>query len=161
MKTDLLLVRHAISAPAAPGESDAARTLTAEGRTAFRACVRGLDVLGLKFERILHSPLLRAQETAELLLPLLESGGETVVTPALAEPPTEGLLSAVRGERVALVGHEPWMSELCAWLATGWPDDSPALRFKKGGVAWLRGPVEPGRMALRAFLPPSVLRELS
>lgn len=160
MKMDVLLVRHAIAAPRSSDVRDADRALTVEGRARFTACVRGLDTLGLRLERVFHSPLLRAQETAELLVPLLDPGGETVVSPGLAAPPSEPLLAELSGRSLALVGHEPWMGELCAWLTTGWPDDARGLAFKKGGVAWLRGPLHPGRMTLRAFLPPRVLQSL-
>jgi phosphohistidine phosphatase len=61
---------------------------------------------------------------------------------------------------VALVGHEPWMGELVAWLTTGAPPHGSVFAFKRGGVAWLEGQPQPGQMVLQAFLPPKVLREL-
>ena len=52
------------------------------------------------------------------------------------------------------------MSELLAWLLTGSPVAGARFAFKKGGVAWLEGPLRPGGMVLRAYLPPKVLRVL-
>ena len=64
------------------------------------------------------------------------------------------------GETVAVVGHEPWLSELIAWLVVGEPADGDArFRMKKGGVAQLRGTPRPGRMQLRALLPPKLFLE--
>ena len=54
---------------------------------------------------------------------------------------------------MACVGHEPWMSDTLALLTTGTPDGT-WLRFKKGAIAWLRGPPTPAAMELRALLPP-------
>ena len=70
------------------------------------------------------------------------------------------------GERVAVVGHEPWLSDLLGWLVFGVRMiDSEArtqtLDFGKGGLAWVGGKPEPGAMSLRAFLPPRALRRLA
>src|SRR5262249_43271587 len=64
------------------------------------------------------------------------------------------------GARVALVGHQPWLGELLTWLLTGDQADGSEFAFKRGGVAWLAGRPKPGRMALRPFLPPRVVRQL-
>ena len=156
---DLLLVRHAIAAPAAPGMPDAERPLTDEGRSRWRRSVRGLAALGLRFDRLLHSPLLRAVQTADELVGLVD--GETVVTPYLAEPPAESLLELLRGaERVAAIGHEPWLGEWASRLLGGRDRPPLALEIKKGGVVWLRGEPRDGGMALLALLPPRALTRL-
>ena len=74
--------------------------------------------------------------------------------------PDEDLLASIEGDAVALVGHEPWMSELLAWLVTGDSYATGSHVMKKGGVAWLRGEPLPGGMELRALIPPKVFREL-
>ena len=71
----------------------------------------------------------------------------------LAERPRPEFFASLEGEQVACVGHEPWMSEALSLLTTGDPH-GPWLRFKKGGVAWLRGIPHPASMELRALLPP-------
>ncbi|MDX2003702.1 MAG: phosphohistidine phosphatase SixA [Meiothermus sp.] len=152
---NLYLVRHAAAEDAREGQTDDQRALTGEGIEKFRGVVRGLSRLEVRFDRLYHSPKLRAVQTAELLTGLLE--GESEVTPNLAAPPSPQLLEQLRGERVALVGHEPWLGELCAWLLTG-EMGGAAFAFKKGGVAWLEGSPAPGGMKLLAFLPPKVLR---
>ena len=155
---ELLVIRHAIAVPGSMILADADRPLSPQGRARFTQAVMGLQRLGVRCDRLYHSPWLRAVETAALLGPVLD--GEAVRSPALARPPSQDLLEAMVGERVALVGHQPWLGELVAWLTTGTPPDGSVFAFKRGGVAWLEGRPKPGRMALRAFLPPKVLRML-
>jgi phosphohistidine phosphatase len=155
---ELFVIRHAIAVPGSMRLADADRPLTPKGRARFSQAVLGLQCLKVRFDRLYHSPWLRAVETAELLAPVLD--GKAVDSAALARAPSQDLLDALVGERVALVGHEPWMGELVAWLTTGAPPHGSVFAFKRGGVAWLEGQPQPGRMVLRAFLPPKVLREL-
>jgi len=164
---DLYLVRHAEAEPERPDGGDAARALSAAGAERFRAGVAGLARLGVRLDRIEHSPLLRAQETAELLLPLLDDGGETAVAPELARASAGALLARIGdagGERVALVGHEPSLSALIATLVLGWelvgePQGEP-FALDKGGVAWLAGDPRAGSMTLRALWPAKTLRKI-
>ena len=158
---ELFLIRHGIAVPGSAGrsvEADAERPLTPQGRERFAQAVRGLQRLEVRLDRLYHSPWLRAVETAALLRPILE--GEVVSSAALARPPSQALLQDLVGERIALVGHQPWLGEWLTWLLTGAQAGGSAFAFKRGGVAWLEGQPQPGRMALRAFLPPKVLRRL-
>jgi phosphohistidine phosphatase len=148
----LTLVRHA---PAEAGDDDFARPLTRQGRRRFRQAVEGLEGLGLHFERVLHSPALRALETAELLLPVADG---LEVTSLLAEEPSPALLDALAGDFLAAVGHEPWLSMLLAWLTTGEARHGQHFTLKKGGVALLEGNAVPGGMRLLGLVPPRVLR---
>lgn len=155
---ELYLVRHAIAEEALPGQPDDTRPLSAEGVKRFREVVKGLKRLGIRFDRLYHSPKLRAVQTANLLGDVLK--GESEVTPYLAEPPSTKLLKTLQGERVALVGHEPWTGQLCALLLLGDPDSAGAFEFKKGGVARLGGDPKPGGMKLLALLNPRILRRI-
>lgn len=157
----LFLIRHAKAKERTADLGDAERPLTKQGRAEFRRAVRRLDRAGVRLDRVYHSPLLRAVETADLLEPLLD--GETIVTPRLAESPSPELLAHIAGERVALVGHEPWLSELLYWLITGRQlrdqrEHAAPFRLQKGSVAWLEGEPRPGAMTLVALLPPSTRR---
>jgi phosphohistidine phosphatase len=158
----LYLIRHAIAEDALEGLKDDARPLSEKGVRRFRQVVKGLDRLGVRFSKLYHSPKLRAVQTADLLMKLVD--GESEVMPALAEPPQEILFTALAGfgqeDRVGMVGHEPWLSELCAWLVLGDRQKATAFGLKKGGVAWLEGEPQPGKMRLVALLPPSVLRAI-
>lgn len=149
---ELTLIRHAI---AEDGRDDFARALTKKGRQRFEKSVKTLDALGFRFDRVLHSPKRRALETAELLLPLCDGGLES--TPLLAREPDVGLWNLLEGDRLALVGHEPHLSALLAWLVTGEPLGEN-FELKKGAVAQLKGEPGPAGMKLCAMLQPRVLR---
>src|SRR4030095_5411249 len=96
----LTLVRHAIAEDPRAGLRDAARAPTDERRERFAEEVRGLRRLDVRFERLLHSPLRRALETAELLAPLVEERLE--VSALLAASPGPELLEQLSGEKLAL-----------------------------------------------------------
>ena len=148
---DVFLIRHAIAEDRRPSLPDAQRELTERGRARFEAIVESLHRSRFRFDRVYHSPWLRAVQTAELLTPI--NDGPLVPTGELAQPPRSEFFASLDGRSVACVGHEPWMSDALSLLTTGDPH-GPWLRFKKGGVGWLRGDPTPGGMELRALLPP-------
>jgi phosphohistidine phosphatase len=157
----LYVIRHAIAEEAAPGQDDAARDLTPEGEKKARRVVRGLRELDIELERILTSPWRRAARTAALLAPLCDA--PPIETELLCQSPRAELLALIaeRGESTAVVGHEPWLAELVAWLAFGDVRHGDALDLRKAGVVWLEGGALPGGMALRAFLPPRFARAIA
>jgi len=154
----LFVIRHAIAEDAAPEQDDPSRELTDDGIRKLRQVVKGLRALDISFDRVLTSPWLRAMQTAERLAPI--SDGEPIVTDLLAQRPHAELLAMIaeRNEDTAVVGHEPWLSELVAWLAFGDTRHGEALQLKKSGVVWLDGSAVPGGMTLRAILPPRIIR---
>jgi phosphohistidine phosphatase len=157
---ELLLVRHAVAVPRSDDLPDPDRPLTDRGVRRFSRSVEGLRRLDLELDDILHSPWLRAAQTARLLSVITE--GAIHASANLAAAPGEALLAELAGfaedGRHALVGHEPWMNQLLAWLVTGNAGLGENLAFKKGGVAWLEGEPRPSGMILRAMLPPRTLR---
>lgn len=68
----LFLVRHAI---AEDGVDDDARPISAKGRRRFQKIVQALAGLDVQLDRVVHSPKLRALQTAELMTPLLREEG--------------------------------------------------------------------------------------
>ena len=132
----LYLVRHAIAAER--GEAwpeDSARPLTSKGIARMRQIVRGLRDLDVALDIVLTSPLLRATQTADLLVDGLKPSPALAVVPALApgaSPPqvADALEQFRKARRIALVGHEPGLGELAAWLVGA----RAPFPFKKGGV---------------------------
>ncbi len=163
---DLFVIRHAIAADAEPGQDDSARELTHKGARRFRRAVRGLRELDWCFDRVITSPWTRAVQTVELLKPVTD--GPTIATDLLCDKPRPELFALIaetttpqhKRHATAVVGHEPWLSELVAWLTFGDPHHSEAIEIKKGGIVWLEGTAIPGGMKLRALLTPSLLRAL-
>jgi phosphohistidine phosphatase len=118
--------------------------------------------LGVTFDEILTSPLVRARQTADILADAYAGRPRIVELPAL-EPGRrpKDVLTALgnftkRGS-LALVGHEPGMGELAAALLG--LRTPPA--FKKGGVALIDVALLPppaGSGELVWFVPPRLLR---
>ena len=159
---DVFVVRHAIAEDAGPGQDDADRALTRDGRRRFARAVKGMAALGIAFERVLHSPWKRALETAELLAPIVS--GPLEETPLLAKAPSPALFEVLSRHTeegpIAIVGHQPWLGEAIAWLVLGDAKHGGTIDLKKGGVVWLEGEPKSGQMRLRAHLPPRVLRAI-
>ena len=151
----LYVIRHAPAVDRSPDGTDETRALTLEGREQFARVVAALGARGVHLDQLLHSPLVRAVETAGLCRPLFD--GAALAVEDLVRSPTPALLRSCRGQRVGLVGHEPWQSELVAWLVTGRRELGPRFALEKGAVAVLDGLPEPGAMSLEFFASPGWL----
>lgn len=157
----LYLIRHAIAEAESPTGRDADRPLSPKGAERFKLEAEGLQRLGVEFDALWTSPWARAQTTAKLLKPLSKTAPR--VCEDLARPPKAALWKALGQagvEHVALVGHQPWLGELASLLASDSSDPLMGMRIKKGGLVWLEGQPQPGRMRLEAALPPNLLRTL-
>jgi phosphohistidine phosphatase len=163
---DLYLVRHAI-AEARDSErwpDDALRPLSVDGRELFRIAARGLLRLGIRVDAVLTSSYLRASQSAEILTEEAD-WPEAEVSSALE--PLEPLSSVLRElearteRRLAVVGHEPDLSDLASQLLTG-DARTLALDLKKGSVTCVRfpGQAASGSGVLRWSVSPRMLRAL-
>ncbi|TAJ19508.1 MAG: phosphohistidine phosphatase [Planctomycetota bacterium] len=166
----ILLIRHARAQERRAKRPDAERALTSEGRERLLECRAGLAALEYAPTRILHSPWLRAAQTAALLAAQDANGDASVDVPVdvhagLARAPDAALAAelAARGEgSLWCVGHEPWLSEL-ACVLVGLPAKSAgAIALKKCGVLVLERDGDDSNDAwkIAAQLPPRVLRRL-
>jgi phosphohistidine phosphatase len=162
---NLYIMRHAEAEDQAASGGDEARALTVRGRERTRDAAGGLRAMGLRFDAILTSPLLRAAETAELVADEYSNNRPLQVLPALspntsAREALAALAPFARHGRVLVVGHEPQLSKLVALLLTS--NGAVAIRFKKGACVGLDLPeaVEPGSAELRWMLTQRQLRRL-
>jgi phosphohistidine phosphatase len=163
----LYLVRHG---KAEEGPVDAERRLTDKGEKAIQQVAERLAAAGVRLDRVEHSGLARARETAELLQDHL--GGELAAVRDLGpmddvEPVADRLDEAGQDE-VMLVGHLPFMERLAAYLLTG-DADAELLHFRTSAVACFAqsdgGSLKPagrslrpaGRWVLEWFLSPGVV----
>ncbi|HWK09218.1 MAG TPA: phosphohistidine phosphatase SixA [Vicinamibacterales bacterium] len=161
---ELYLVRHGLAEDRGPEwPDDSKRPLTADGISKLRKEARGLRALGIAFDVIVTSPLVRARQTADVLAEVLAVKASIVSADALAPAGTpaaviQEIAKHARKGRVALVGHEPNLGELAAQLI----DARSPLSFKKGGVCRIDFDVLPpkGAGSLVWFLPPKVLRKV-
>ncbi|HEX8087437.1 MAG TPA: histidine phosphatase family protein, partial [Blastocatellia bacterium] len=69
LRMELYVIRHAIAQQLGRKNdfADEKRALTSEGRERMREAAKGLCKLGVEFDVILTSPLVRAVETAEIM----------------------------------------------------------------------------------------------
>ncbi|HEY9229225.1 MAG TPA: phosphohistidine phosphatase SixA [Gemmatimonadaceae bacterium] len=140
---DLLIIRHGAAedkdAFAASGQDDDLRPLTAKGKKQVARAAKGLRVLVPEVTVFATSPLVRARETADIVVK--EYGGEVeeeTETLRPESPPQDFLdwLSAYRTETtVAVFGHEPHLSTLATWLMT--KSENSSIELKKGGACLL------------------------
>ena len=161
---ELYLIRHGLAEER--GEAwpdDAKRPLTEEGKSRLGKEARGLSRIGVTFDVILTSPLVRARQTAEVFAGSLEPRPHlTNVDSLTPDGSYQALLAELakhaRRERIALVGHEPSIGELAARLI----GSRHPLPFKKGAICCISvdslPPSGPG--SLLWFLTPKILRRL-
>jgi phosphohistidine phosphatase len=115
----LYLIRHADAVPEGVAGSDHERWLSSRGREAARGLARLLREQRVELDAVVSSPLPRAVQTAELVAAGLDYLGEITVLPALApgcHPRRAAEQLAALGASVAVVGHEPGISGLGAYV---------------------------------------------
>jgi phosphohistidine phosphatase len=134
----IYVLRHGIAEDARPGQPDAERALTGEGKEKLRRVLECAREAGVEPDVILSSPYRRAVETAAVAVEVLRYKGKVVKTGALTPdaPPHDVWeeLRARRDERTILLSsHEPLVSSLAAFLL-----DSPGLHVDMKKAALLR-----------------------
>lgn len=164
---NLLLIRHAIAADRADFEpGDERRPLTEEGKKKMQRAARGLRVAMPAIELLATSPLVRAVATGAIVEAAYADLRARPVVREIDElrpgAPADDLLAWLdlqTADPIALVGHEPDLSELLARLVGA---ARPFHRFRKGGAACVAFPgrVEAGAGTLSWALPPGLLRGL-
>jgi phosphohistidine phosphatase len=129
----LILWRHADAEIATAQQGDLARALTSKGVKQSRLMAKWLNKYLPNNTQVLVSPALRALQTAEPL----EAKAEIVDTlqPETSLQSILNLLKECSAESVMLIGHQPWIGELIAFLLSG---QDQAISVKKGAVWWLR-----------------------
>lgn len=149
---DLLLWRHA---EAEDGEDDMKRRLTERGERQARRMAEWLHENQPKDLRIIVSPAIRTQQTAEALKLPFEThrkiGPEACVSELIAAcgwPDAQG--------SVLIVGHQPSLGHLASLLLAGHEAD---WSIKKGAVWWLSNRLRRGdtQTVLRAVMPVELL----
>ncbi len=138
---ELFFLRHAKAAPKTgrSPQRDAERPLTPDGVAKMRLVAKGIQRLGLQFDRILSSPYVRARQTAEIAAEVLRLASELTFTPHLAPDGDARALVAELNQqrrtlgRVVLVGHEPYLSSLMSVLIGG--RARVRMNLRKAGLA--------------------------
>jgi phosphohistidine phosphatase len=137
----IYLVRHGIALDHADrgALADDDRPLTAKGRRRFRRTARAFARLGEAPDFIFTSPLIRAAQSAEIFAGALKASEVAVLEELRPDGAIGKLLSEVGrrlkdGQGVALVGHDPQMTQLVAALGEVPRADVPRIDFRKGAI---------------------------
>lgn len=140
---NLYLMRHGLAVErGTPGyDSDRERPLTSKGERKVRRVAEALAKMEISFDAIFSSPLVRAQQTAEVLSDEMKAKPKVQLTEHLAPGgSTKELVNLLQHltdspQEILLVGHEPDLGQLAGCFLAG--GDGVAIVFKKGGVAKL------------------------
>lgn len=149
---DLLLWRHA---EAEDGDDDLKRRLTARGEKQARTMATWIREHQPKGLRIIVSPAVRTQQTAEALkLPyetVRKIGPEACVSELIAASGWPDASGAV-----LIVGHQPSLGRMASLLLAGYEAE---WTIKKGALWWLSNRVRRGetQTVLRAVIPAELL----
>ena len=161
---DIYILRHGEAQLRREDLPEADRKLTPKGRRDVERIARLARAAKVQPDLVLSSPYVRARETAQIAVRAFEPKPPLVETPALLPNGTpKQVWKEIKlhsdSQQLLLVGHEPQLSELVAYLLA-----SPALRldFKKGALVRIRMDqlgVEP-HGELRWVLTPGLIRRV-
>lgn len=161
---NLYFVRHGIAADREEYTEDAIRPLTSEGKRKSKQVAQQLFTLGVRFDLILTSPLVRARQTADILKAIGLSFQQEESTDLTPEGNIDSWLKWLQewqnqgGSSLALVGHEPNLGEWTEILV--WGEAKGNLLVKKAGVIGMQLPESGspiGRSLLFWLTPPKFL----
>jgi phosphohistidine phosphatase len=134
---EIYILRHGDAEPQSPEGEDSERRLTPKGRRDVEHVMRAAYAAKAHPELVLTSPYRRALETAQIAVRELDDPKPSLAqTQALVpggrlEALWKELRSHSAANEILLVGHEPQLSQLVAYLLA-----VPGLRFdmKKGAL---------------------------
>lgn len=163
---ELYLIRHGIAQERDSALKDEDRALTKIGRDKTKAVAKRLYELGLRFDVIVTSPLMRSLQTAEILS-FLQPKGELQISTDLA--PNGNIHSWLNWleqqqypatTKLAVIGHEPDLGQWASMLVWGAAKDGIIL--KKAGIIGLTLPATGspiGQSQMFWLAPPKFLLE--
>lgn len=142
---EVYLIRHGIAADREDYANDEERPLTKKGRKKTKKVAKRLHKLGLKFERILSSPLVRSRQTAKILK-AAKLSYKIEISPHLApEGNIHSWISWLEqwqqqhpNQSLALVGHQPDLGNWAEILL--WWEAREKIILKKAGIIGLKLP---------------------
>jgi len=157
---EIYLIRHAEALDLGePGITcDEERPLSKKGRQQSKAAAKALQARGIALDRLFTSPLVRARETAEILLEIWEQPELTLETCDILAPggkprKLSKFLMRMGGEKTGLVGHMPDLGDYAAWLLGS---KDVQIDIAKAGVVCIEcsGLAGKGRGALQWMVTP-------
>ncbi len=160
---ELFIVRHGPAGKSMDDKKlDETRSLTKKGKGKMKAIAKGLSDMDISFDRIVTSPLARCVESADILGKCCagKNGVECIdaLKPGGSIDDLIGYLNALDGvKNVAIVGHEPFLSEFASYCLA--KSKNSFIDLKKGGIIALEfgNMIKPGTGKLCWMMEPSQL----
>ena len=154
---NLLVIRHAVAEETSQTGQDKDRALSSKGRDHFERFCKHLNFLDLKFDLLLESHLLRANQTADIFCKYfsVQNREKSDKLDPAGEP--ENLLSDLslsNFNSIVIVGHQPFLSHFINLCLT--ENEKPFIIIKRGALVFLDFPlaVQSGSAQLKALLDP-------
>ena len=144
----LIIMRHGQASWSAP--KDSLRPLTETGRAEVQRTATQLGAYGL--ERILASPYLRAQQTAEIVAEHLGLSVETIQHVTPDGSPSRAIEQLPESGNTLIVSHMPLVSGLTELLCSGSPYGGPGFGTACAAVLDCEIPVQ-GLATFQEMLP--------
>ncbi|MGB3636997.1 MAG: phosphohistidine phosphatase SixA [Rivularia sp. (in: cyanobacteria)] len=142
---ELYFIRHGIAQEATSFFKDEQRSLTEQGRTKTQKVAQRLKDLDLSFDLIATSPLVRAQQTAEILVSIGLSSQLEQCSHLAPGGSAEGWVEKWLKPKnyppstcLGLVGHQPCLSNWAEILI--WGEVKNSLILKKAGIIGIEIP---------------------
>ncbi|PIG92794.1 phosphohistidine phosphatase SixA [Gloeocapsopsis sp. IPPAS B-1203] len=135
---ELYLIRHGIAQEREIGLADEERSLTDKGHNKTRQVAQRLYDLGIRFDVLLTSPLVRSQQTAKILHDCKLSRNISESAHLAPNGSIYDWLDWFKEQQysqqtqLALVGHQPNLGQWAEILV--WGEDRAKLVLKKAGI---------------------------
>ncbi|AOL17277.1 phosphohistidine phosphatase SixA [Sulfolobus sp. A20] len=154
---NLIIVRHGEAEPQVDGVNDKDRKLIKKGIKQMRRIANFLDEMDYTIDRVMTSTLIRAYQSAEIILDELGEDDKKIESLEELNPdkdPMEflGKLKEMDNSTLLIVGHEPYLSQLIKSISGG------NVEIKKGGLAIVEYDSKEGRGQLKLLLNQKVLK---
>jgi phosphohistidine phosphatase len=132
----LILLRHGKAEADAASGKDFDRALTDRGRRDVLLVAQALEQAGVRPDLVLVSPAARTIQTWAAMAELFPSA-RVEHAPGLYDIAPDALLQLARGEAdgvgtVMVIGHNPGLGQLAAWLAQDAPPGPARMRIIEG-----------------------------
>lgn len=160
----LYIIRHGAAGKRLEDESlDEARPLTKKGKDRMKDIAKGLKDMGVSFDKLITSPLPRCAETADILMKCSAEDPQAtdLLKPGASSDDLIGYLNTLDGaDAVAIVGHEPFLSEFASYCMS--KSKTSFIVLKKGGIIAMDvdGMLKPGTCKLEWLMGPAQLEKI-
>lgn len=146
--------------------SDSKRQLTALGKKELDCIAKAINGLEIKFNYVISSPLVRAKQTAEIILKHVKCKTKSIIIWNELKPESHviqtinKLTTLKPTDTILLVGHEPHLTSLISKIISD--SETVDITLKKGGFAHIRGYHQKSeiRGSLRSILTTKQLKKL-